>query len=113
MKLFDTLIKPILLYASDFWGMLKMSKINPCETLFLSFCKQLLGVQRQTTNTGVLLELGLVPLNLHAKKNALKNWNRIAKSKKANAITTLSYSNALAKELRGLCKLNSIFHRLG
>ena len=99
IKLFDTLIKPILLYASDFWGILKLPKNNPFETLFHSFCKQLLGVQKQTTNIGVLLELGLVPLNLYAKKNALKNWNRIAKLQKANTLVITSYQNALAQKL--------------
>ena len=76
-----------------------MPKNNPIETLYLSFCKQLLGVQKQTTNTGVLLELGLIPLYLHAKMNALKNWNRIAKLKTANTITSQSYINALNNEL--------------
>ena len=99
IKLFDTLIKPILLYASDFWGMLKLPKNNPFETLYLSFCKQLIGVQKQTTNIGVLLELGQVPLELYAQKSALKNWNRIAKLKEANTLVTLSYENALKEEL--------------
>ena len=58
IKLFKTLIQPILLYASDFWGILKLPKKKPIETLFMRFCKELLGVQRQTTNIGVLLELG-------------------------------------------------------
>ena len=108
IKLFDSLIKPILLYGSDFWGILKMPNNKPLETLFLSFCKQLLGVQKQTTNIGVLLELGLVPLHLQAKINAIKNWNRIGKLKTANTITTLSYFNALDKELLwpGQIKLN-------
>ena len=88
IKLFDALIKPILLYASDFWGVLKISKKNPIETLYLSFCKQLIGVQKQTTNVGVMLELGLFPLQLQAKTNALKNWNRISKLKTANIITS-------------------------
>ena len=99
IKLFHTLIKPILLYASDYWGVLKLPKNNPFETLFHSFCKQLLGVQKQTTNVGVLLDLGLVPLKLYAKKHALKNWNRIAKLKQANTITRLSYQNALVENL--------------
>ena len=99
MKLFDTLIKPILLYASDFWGILKLPKNNPLETLHMSFCKQLLGVQKQTTNIGVLLELGVVPLHLYAKKNAIKNWNRIAKLKQANELTLLSYNKSLTEEL--------------
>ena len=42
IKLFNTLVKPILLYASDFWGILKMPKNTPLDTLFLGFCKQLI-----------------------------------------------------------------------
>ena len=40
-------------------------------------CKQVLGVQKQTTNIGVLLELGRIPLNIWALKFAVKNWERI------------------------------------
>ena len=46
LKLFRSLIEPILLYLSDFWGILKMPTNNPIENLFSSFCKQLLGVQK-------------------------------------------------------------------
>ena len=50
----------------------------------MSFSKDLLGVQRQTTNIGVLMELGQTPLTLHARKNSIKNWERITLHKKAN-----------------------------
>ena len=108
IKLFETLIKPILLYSSDFWGILKLPKNNPLDTLYLSFCKQLLGVQKQTTNVGVLLELGMVPLHLYAKKNAIKNWNRIAKLKQANRLMALSYTNSISEQLSWptQCELN-------
>ena len=33
LKYFDSLIKPILLYSSDFWGCLKLPKNNPFEKL--------------------------------------------------------------------------------
>ena len=33
LKLFDTLVRPILLYASDFWGILKLPKNNPIENI--------------------------------------------------------------------------------
>ena len=42
VHLFDFLVKPILLYASDFWGCLKLSKSNPLETLHLRFRKNYL-----------------------------------------------------------------------
>ena len=72
LKLFRSLIEHILLYASDFWGILKMPTNNPVENVFTSFCKQLLGVQKQTSNNGVLLELGLSPIMILGQKNAIK-----------------------------------------
>ena len=63
--LFDTLVKPIMLYCSDFWAPLQINKRNPAELLtkgnlidlvHMKFLKQLLGVQTQTPNIGVLLE---------------------------------------------------------
>ena len=77
LMLIDSLVKPILLYASDFWNCLKLPKNNPIENLHMMMCKQLLGVQKQTTNIGVLLELGRIPLCVYASKNAIKNWERI------------------------------------
>ena len=81
LLLFNSLIKPIILYCSDFWGPLKipkptsagdlydyMSKSSPVEKLYSSICKQTIGVQKQTTNIGVLLELGVVPLFLYSIK---------------------------------------------
>ena len=62
LHLFDTLLKPILLYNSDFWGCLKVPVNNPIENVHMKFCKDLLGVQRQTSNIGVLLELGRMPI---------------------------------------------------
>ena len=91
LHLFRTLIKPILLYASDFWGCLKLPKQNPIETMHIKFCKDLLGVQIRTTNLGVLSELGEIPLCIYGKKNMAKNWNRICKEKKGNELLLSSY----------------------
>ena len=92
--LFDSLVKPILLYASDFWGCLKLPRTNPVENLHIKFCKELLGVGKYTTNIGVLLELGRYPLLIYGKKNAAKNWERIAKKQNANPIILSSYHNS-------------------
>ena len=74
LHLFDTLVKPILLYNSDFWGSLKIPANNPIENMYMRFCKELLGVLRQTPNIGPLLELGRIPLMFFGKKNCIKNW---------------------------------------
>ena len=60
LSLVDALIKPTLLYASDFWGCFKLPRFDPIQSLYMSM-KQILGVQKQTTNIGVLLELGKNP----------------------------------------------------
>lgn len=94
LKLFKSLVEPILLYASDFWGILKMPDNNPVENLFSSFCKQLLGVQKQTTNVGVLLELGQIPLVILARRNAIKNWVRIITNENCNKNIINSYQTS-------------------
>ena len=97
-KLFDSLVKPILLYASDFWGCIKPPANNPIENLHSMFCKHLLGVHKSTTNVGVLLELGRTPLMLDAQKASIKNWARISNSN-TNILTKASYDGALAHDL--------------
>ena len=92
LTLIDSLIKPILLYASDFWGCLKLPKNNPIENLHMMMCKQVLGVQKQTTNIGVLLELGRIPLSIWAMKFAVKNWERIRLGR-GNEILIDGYNN--------------------
>ena len=86
ISLFESLIKPILLYSSDFWGCLKMPKNNPIENLYMIFCRAILGVQKQTSKIGTLLELGAVPIMFFGVKNCLKNWHRIHKKNEANSI---------------------------
>ena len=93
LHLIDTMIKPILLYNSDFWGCMKLPKNNPIEIMHMKMCKQLLGVHKNTTNNGVLLETGRVPLGIHAIKAAIKNWERIRKYQ-ANSLLIDSYQNA-------------------
>ena len=61
-------------------------------------CKQILGVQKQTTNVGVLLELGRIPLQNFAIKAAIKNWERI-KSGKINPILLSSHNDAVTDGL--------------
>ena len=99
IKLFRSLIEPILLYASDLWGVMKLPANNPIENLFMSFCKQLLGVQKQTTNFGVLLELGLIPITIWGKKKAIKNWLRIAKGENCSIILREAYKFAVEENL--------------
>ena len=88
-----------MLYASEFWGILKQPRNNPIENLHIKFCKELLGVQRQTTNAGVLLELGQTPLSITGIKNAIKNRNRIRNDEKCNKLVKSSNKNSIIENL--------------
>ena len=98
MHLFDVLIKPIILYMSDFWGCLPLRKDNPIDKTQNKFLKQILGVQTQTSTLGILLETGSVPLSLFSQKFCIKNWERIAK-KQANILVQTSYCNSYVKKM--------------
>lgn len=72
VKLFDTMIVPILLYGSEVWGayLIKSHTVqnyiqdhkNLIEKLHTKFCKQTLGVHKRACNDAVRLELGRLPL---------------------------------------------------
>lgn len=63
LKLVDSILKPILLYCSEVWEPFlnqdreKWDKENVIEKAYLQFLKQLLGVNRSTTNAMVRGEL--------------------------------------------------------
>ena len=59
----------------------------------MRFLKQLLGVQTQTSNIGVLLDTARVPLLTHAIKNSVKNLNE------CNPLVCLSFENIVEKDL--------------
>ena len=112
LSLVDFLIRPILLYASDFWGCMKLPKSNPIENLHMLMCKQILGVQRQTTNIGVLLELGRVPLEIFGCKFSIRNWERI-RNGNSNYILSASYRDAMNNSLPWIESIKTILERNG
>ena len=106
------MINPILLYASDFWGCLKLPKNNPIERLHNIFCKLLLGVQKQTNTVGIFLELGMVPITYNAINASVKNWDRI-KNKKSNNLLNELYTNALKENLPWTSGIKTILESNG
>ena len=66
-KVFDAIILPILLYGSEVWEpYLNQNKItwekNGIEKIHTQFKKQILGLNRSTTNLLARGELGRYPL---------------------------------------------------
>ena len=79
-------------------GCMNLKQSNPIENYYMSMLKQILGVHKQTTNIGVLLELGRVPIVFEAKKLSIKNWERIKKGE-GNSLLIASYRNAMEDSL--------------
>jgi hypothetical protein len=77
LKLFDTLVKPILEYGSEIWIPLK--EANAIERLQLKYLKYILGVKTSTSTLAVLGETGRFKLHLSFKIRTIKYWLRLCK----------------------------------
>ena len=99
-KLFDTLIRPVLLYNSEIWFMDSYLTVyrsfnraskngTHCDTLSLedkfnfeklhnNFCKSVLGVKKTASNIASKSELGRLPLSSFIKTQTLMYYFRIA-----------------------------------
>ena len=112
LHLYNYMVRPILLYVSDFWGALKHPNNSPIERVHLSFMKQLLGVRRQTNTSAVYLELNTVPLLLHARKSAVKNWDRIRQNR-CNSLLIATYEEAVRENLQWISSIKHLFGSSG
>ena len=75
-KLLDSLVLPILTYASEVWAV--DNKVGEsAEQLHWRFLKHVLGVRGSTANLIVLAEFGRYPLHFHWWQQILRYHNRI------------------------------------
>ena len=111
IHLYNYLVKPILTYCSDYWGCLQ-PKNNPIEKIHLMFCKNLLGVRKQTNTEGVLQEIGMTPLAIFALKSVVRNWERIRQNN-ANSILIASNMEAHERNLPWTSNIRQIFSKNG
>ena len=79
----------------------------------MKFLKQLLGVQIQTSNLGVLLETGRVPFMTYAIKNSIKNWYRIAINNECSPLTQLSFLNIVEKDMDWYKNIKLLLNHIG
>lgn len=96
VKLFDTMIVPILLYGSEVWGAYLTTPNNflnfmaNCqhliEKLHSKFCKYTLGLHKNSNNYGVRLELGRFPLLTNIICRVLKYYVNILKHKNESVV---------------------------
>ena len=101
LKLFDSLIKPILLYASETWEPFLNNNYdkwdhNEIEKVHLQFLKQILGVNRSTTNLLVRGELKRHSLQREALSKHIKYVQYIT-HKEGNRLVTQALKYELSR----------------
>ena len=73
-NLFDVLVKPILTYGSEVYGLYNSAAV---ETFYLKFIKRVLNVKQSTNTCMVYAETGRYPLSIDIKVNMVKQWLKI------------------------------------
>ena len=76
--LFESLIKLILIYGSDVWGMNKHC-ISELDKMYLWFIRNMLKVKRTTSNQIVFGECGVYPPSVSCHVNVLCFYNRVTR----------------------------------
>jgi hypothetical protein len=111
-KLFDTMIKPILLYGSEIWGAYMYKFANnigslECmlrnvnvliEKLHSKFCKLVLHVHRTASNYGVRCDLGRYPLFISIVCRVLKYYMNVSNRKDDSLVKGILQLNMSNKE---------------
>ena len=78
LKLFHSMVIPILMYGVEAWG---FHSAPDAERVYSKFLKRMLSVRPKTTNAAVYGELGRVPLHILRKERRLKYWFKIVNSR--------------------------------
>ena len=75
-KLFDSIIKPILIYGSDVWGHNK-SGLDIVDKVMLRYCRRVLNVKAATSNLMVYRECGMLPPSIQCTISTMCYMNRL------------------------------------
>ena len=77
LKLFDSLVKPVLLYGCGIWGPFATNPKNSVDKFVNKLYRTLLGVPSNSSTVGVHAELGRFPLLVNIQQAMIKYWFRI------------------------------------
>ena len=75
-KLFNTIVKPILIYGNDVWGHNK-NGTSMVDKVMLRFCRCIHNVKATTSNIMVYWECGILPPSIYCNVSAMCYINRL------------------------------------
>ena len=76
-KLYDSLLTPVLNYASEVWG---YHEARDVELVHNKFCRKILNVKKSTNIEALYGELGRTPMKVMRKISLIKFWIKILNS---------------------------------
>ena len=88
LDLFDKTVVPVLIYGCEVWGYENNAVL---DSVYLKFCKYLLGLKTSTPNCMVYGELGAYPVSITIKVRMVSYWLNII-SADDNKICKLLYN---------------------
>ena len=105
LHIFESQVRPIILYACEAWAdtlkddksLLENIQRNSIEKFHISVLKQILGVHKKTSNIAVLVETGIHPLSLTSKMQAIKYFLRLPSIDKNKLLHTYHESQKIEK----------------
>ena len=74
IDLFDKMVKPILLYCSEIWG---MGNCDIIERIQLRFIKHIVNLKKSTPSYMIYGELGITPLKVDIQSRAISFWSKV------------------------------------
>ena len=86
IKLFDKMVKPILLYGSEVWG---FGNLDILERTLLKFLKIILSMKTSTPNFMVYGETGVFPLYIDIQCRVISFWAKLVTSNLLKLSTSL------------------------
>ena len=87
-EIFDTMIKPILTYGSDVWGVNKTA-LHELDKSFLNYIRCVLCVKSTTSNIIVFGECGKFPPSMYCHVNVLCYMHRLLKMQSGQVVKSV------------------------
>ena len=111
LHVFETLIKPILTYGGDVWGISKNARCM-IDKLYLNFARCVLGVKSTTSNHIVHGECGRIPPSVSVEIATMKYWHRL-KSMNNECLVKQVYNELASLDELGFTTWVTKVHELG
>lgn len=113
LDLFNTMIKPIILYASEIWG---FNNIKILEKIQLRFLKSIFNMKSSTPNNMVYGEFGVFPLEIDIQTRMISFWVKLLDqntTKLSNILYQIVYNSDVSKSSRWFLCIENILNKCG